>query len=503
MGTGVHNLTSNILNFGDESAFLTKVDSAGNYKWSYNPGFGKFSSVSIDKQGRIYVVGAIDSGLVLRYYDDLCAIYKLTLDSISPIKCGGTSGYLAVTAHDGTLPYNYLWNSGQTTPSFSMNNGGIYKVVVHDTVGCVDSASYIISNLQNPSSFDMNVNFTNIVNVSSFTLHNLVLDAFNDGCLAQSGTVTLILDSMLTPWGATPSPSQVNADTVVWNYSGLNYNSGHFQPQVVFNPIGVWGDTVCVTAIIDPFTGDADTTNNVKTSCFVIVGSFDPNDITVYPQGACDSGYVLPTTTFTYTIDFQNTGNAAAANIYVLDSLDAHLDLNTLEVVGSSHTMYTEVLPNHVLKFHFDNIQLPYSNLDDSLSHGYLIYQIKAKSNIPMGSLVKNHADIFFDNNPPIITNEVFNKVVATIPNCNTSVHDVPKMVFHLSPNPAKDIVTIQTLQSGSLEIADMTGRTVLQSPIINHQSQIDISGLSAGVYVYRFVTDDGATAQGKLVIVR
>jgi hypothetical protein len=85
-----------------------------------------------------------------------------------------------------------------------------------------------------------------------------------------------------------------------------------------------------------------------------------------------------------------------------------------------------------------------------------------------------------------------------------SSVSEIPsENNFFLTPNPAKDVVTIQTLQSGSLEISDLTGRTALQFKIQSPTSKIDINSLDVGVYVYRFVTNDGQTTQGKLVIVR
>jgi hypothetical protein len=76
-----------------------------------------------------------------------------------------------------------------------------------------------------------------------------------------------------------------------------------------------------------------------------------------------------------------------------------------------------------------------------------------------------------------------------------------PQPSFFLTPNPATNTLYLQSTQAGSLEITDLTGRILLQSQITNHQSQIDINSLDVGVYVYRFLTNDGAATQGKLVI--
>ena len=422
------------------------------------------------------------------------------LDSIHSVICG-SAAFVKVSAWDGTPIYAYQWSSGQTTPTISPTTGGIYTVVVHDGVGCVDSESFLINNPAFPNTyFDLNTNFVNTGSLAIWPSSPIGLDAFNDGCVSQTGTVKMVLDSLLSYYSAYPAPSQVIGDTVVWNFSNLNYNTPHFKPHVTVNPIGNIGDTVCVTSIIDPITGDANPSNNVKTSCYIITGSWDPNDITVYPQGACDLGYVLPNTTFTYTIDFQNTGNAAASNIYVLDSLDSDLDLNTAKVVGSSHNMYTEVLAGNVLKFHFDNINLPDMGTNDSASHGYVIFQIKSKNSITMGSLVKNHAAIYFDNNPPIITNEVFNKVVATIPNCATSIKPVDKSSFHLSPNPFNEIFTIICPSAkGTIMVFDATGKEVVSLRLSKPKTIIDMKGYSSEVYFVKY--EDGEVCETVKVV--
>jgi uncharacterized repeat protein (TIGR01451 family) len=70
---------------------------------------------------------------------------------------------------------------------------------------------------------------------------------------------------------------------------------------------------------INPTPLDGDTSNNVYDFCYKVVNSYDPNMKEVYPVN------VLPgyDDWFTYTIHFQNTGNAPAFNIRLRDTLDA------------------------------------------------------------------------------------------------------------------------------------------------------------------------------------
>src|SRR5205814_3315952 len=62
-----------------------------------------------------------------------------------------------------------------------------------------------------------------------------------------------------------------------------------------------------------------------------------------------------------YTIQFENTGNAPAENIAVLDTLPANLDLKTLDIVASSAAMNLAIIKSggyNIAKFDFPGIHL-------------------------------------------------------------------------------------------------------------------------------------------------
>jgi uncharacterized repeat protein (TIGR01451 family) len=153
------------------------------------------------------------------------------------------------------------------------------------------------------------------------------------------------------------------------------------------------------------------------------VGSYDPNDKQVYPQGRCDAHYTLLNETLTYTVRFQNTGTALAQNVFVLDTLDTHLDIHSVSVVGTSHEpVLTEVMPGNVLKFRFDNIALPDSNTNEYASQGYVVFGVKPVLSTPENTLLSNSASIYFDYNEPVKTNSVFTTLVTSFPAVYTLV---------------------------------------------------------------------------------
>jgi hypothetical protein len=51
------------------------------------------------------------------------------------------------------------------------------------------------------------------------------------------------------------------------------------------------------------------------------------------------------------------------------------------------------------------------SNTNEPLSHGYIKFQISPKDSLLPNSRISNKANIYFDYNPAIITNEVYNRI--------------------------------------------------------------------------------------------
>jgi gliding motility-associated-like protein len=65
-----------------------------------------------------------------------CTLNVITAQSSTAL-CSGNKVTLAATASGGTAPYTYIWSTGETTPSISIDKAGTYTVTVSDkTPGC-------------------------------------------------------------------------------------------------------------------------------------------------------------------------------------------------------------------------------------------------------------------------------------------------------------------------------------------------------------------------------
>jgi len=144
----------------------------------------------------------------------------------------------------------------------------------------------------------------------------------------------------------------------------------------------------------------------------VVLCSYDPNDKQVDP--ASPEGYTdRATQTLTYQVRFQNTGNAPAQFITIRDTLSESLDVATVRYLKGSHDdlLTFSRVGERELVFRFDDIYLPDSTSDLEGSQGYLIYEVELVGGIPEGTLIENTANIYFDFNPPIVTNTTQNLI--------------------------------------------------------------------------------------------
>jgi uncharacterized repeat protein (TIGR01451 family) len=316
---------------------------------------------------------------------------------------------------------------------------------------------------------------TNVTNNSNW--YNL-----NCSSTIVSGTVSIQVNGpvsfVATAAGAlTPTVNGNTFTYIIPDFNNLNPNS--FGLRFMTDTTAQANDPICAHIEISPNPIDADITNNVYDFCYNVVNSYDPNMKEVYPVN------VLPgyDDWFTYTIHFQNTGNAPAFNIRLRDTLDTQLDLNTFEVLGYSHPA-TVTVSGNILTVRFNNIILPDSTSDYEGSMGYFQYRIKPTSNLPNGSQISNAAYIYFDFNAPIITNTTENNFDITV--STTNLKSNPES-FEIYPNPSTGIFTFKDGKSiKRVEVYNIMGQEIAVYAGENSNKvskQINLSNYTKGIY--------------------
>ncbi|MEM8582790.1 MAG: T9SS type A sorting domain-containing protein [Bacteroidota bacterium] len=230
----------------------------------------------------------------------------------------------------------------------------------------------------------------------------------------------------------------------------------------------------------------------------LILSSYDPNDKLVdggRPDLINDTD--IEQRWLNYTIRFENTGNFSAKDVWVIDTLHPGLDPASLRLIEASHEVSVDFIPDDslsVLRFSFENIFLPFQ---DTINDGYVRFALRTTDEVMINDLVTNRAGIYFDQNPPIITNLVRNRFIEIMePSSTERVEEsVEVSVF---PNPSTNYIRIDTPHRvDAIQIFDAEGRLLIQG---NGMDYINVNELPNGQYTLVVLTHSG-TGIKKLII--
>ena len=309
----------------------------------------------------------------------------------------------------------------------------------------------------------------------------------NKGNQVLSGVIDFNYDdNVLDLVSTSVTPINQSTGSLSWSYTDLN----PFETRVIDVVLNVNSpmeipavnidDVLSFEASINPISGDETSSDNTFELNEVVVGSFDPNDITclegdvVSPERIGDYLH--------YNIRFENTGTAPATFVVVKDIIDeTKYDLSSIQLLYSSHNMDTQIEGNE-LEFFFDNINLGPNE------QGNVLFKIKTLESLVIGDSVEQMANIYFDFNFPIETN------TANTTFQNLSVDDQENDAsIDMYPNPVSDVLTISAkTKIKSVEIYDVQGRIIQTSIVNNTNVSLHIAHLTNGVYFFKIKTEKG-----------
>ena len=350
----------------------------------------------------------------------------------------------------------------------------------------------------------------------------------NDGTLSES-TIKLgythdgqLSYSNSTPWtlaqqnaGMYPNWYSITSGFPVLNAGAASASFVNYTvpTNIPINTVLSFQDTVAHTApLASAWLTDNTPWNNVNYHQAVVVSSYDPNFKEVSPKGTGAPGYIsVNDSMLTYVVHFQNEGTYYAQNIVVVDSLSPFLNIASLRPGYSDKSYTTTVNENGVIRFRFDNINLPWkSAYGDAMSSGMFTYSVKLKHGLSTGTQIKNTAAIYFDYNEPVITNTTLNTIgeagsVSVKEQKAISADDV--LLF---PNPANNSFAIRISAAekteSELSITDISGRVLSQRPLSLQAGENTLrentAHLQSGIYFVQLKNADALITK-KLIIAR
>ncbi len=319
---------------------------------------------------------------------------------------------------------------------------------------------------------------------------------------ASNAVLTFVHDDSLTLTSTTPAYTSYNAatHTITWNLGSVPNNWTWSMVTMHFNVPSTLslGTSLHAHADISPVSGDCNPADNSEDITNTVSGSFDPNEKEVSPSG----NLTASDTVLTYTIRFQNTGNAPATHIVIKDTLSQYVDPASVLAGASSHPYSFALSGNGILTFTFDPIYLPDSSNGRAASTGFVTYTVHTRSNIAIGDQVKNTAHIYFDINPAVVTNTT----VSTRSNFHTGMHPVDNssMAVTISPNPIHEQSLVRfenTTGEVIFTLSDVTGQKVFETTASQPGLTINGQAYATGMYLYTAKDAAGHVRTGKVSI--
>ncbi len=407
------------------------------------------------------------------------------------------------------------------------NNNGQYSIFVPAgsySISYTPQGPYISYSLTTPGSIALNAstvgntypgnNFglnippgTNDISVQLLP-HTTVTPGFpawydiyvcNNGILPVAANVTMIYDPALFFDNAFPAQATHNAatHTLTWVTAVIAPGDCDYI-WVDFTADSMLALGVPTMEFVSAFPvsgNDVNLANNTDTVHQVSAGSWDPNNKLSIQTNCTDPNKqfvssVNPDQEIKYTVNFQNTGSAAAVNIVVIDDLSSDLDANSYQLTATSYPCSVTRTGNQVV-YTFSNIMLPDSGSNEPGSHGFISFKANVNSGVPAGTLLADHAGIYFDFNSPVVTG---NTHIVMIDPLGVPENGSPVQTISSYPNPVSQSAVIDYNLSAAaqvtIDVMDISGKVCQQLVNANQEAGAYsfrwTNNLDAGVYFLR-----------------
>lgn len=438
------------------------------------------NDVDIDPSLKQFIVQK--NNYFIANYSQECSGLQFKSIDVTKVTC--TNDGTATIQYEGGYPQvEAYWLEAPSSNQLITSDPGVYQAILTDSLGCSKTIDIPIGGPSEENKIFLT--HTHSEYRTGFD-GKISLSLRNPSCIPLDGTIQLELNDQLTYLGANITPTNIDNQKLTFDVNQLDYDEG---PYTIILDINIsdqaqFGINLCSKVWFYNQIGEKVIADVI---CGEVINSYDPNDIQVTPNGRCDENYFLKEEYLTYRIRFQNLGNAEAINVHIVDTLDQAFDIQSFETLESSHPAFVYI-ENNNLHIEYDSILLPAEVQDEVASNGHFEYRIKTKTSTSAATNITNLADIYFDFNAPVRTNEVSSELVDVLPECIvTGVNEIDIYTTILYPNPSNSLISVssdQLIDYKSLRIINQQGQQVECKISSNNQKlEINISTLPVGVY--------------------
>jgi hypothetical protein len=438
---------------------------------------------------------------------------------------------------DVQAPYHILQKTGNQFPVASTNSAGVFQLdlLKNDTLEIqVEPINHFSSN---PFSYTFMTD-TSLVSFDSIdfalcpdtlfhdlgvslTAYSLPRPGFsfryqvcvvNNGLYPDGGILVLDLSDLPGSQYVTIQSAEggavINGNTVTWNIPEVPlFTTLCFIVELKIKSDAPLG-TVLVSHLkvtpIGPIT-EVNLLNNEVTLSQIVVGSHDPNAKMVDKDKVDFTDQEIP---LEFTIRFQNTGSFPAGFIEITDTLEHELNMRSLEMIASSHPYVLSFPDTNIIKWRFEDINLPDSISDELESHGFVKFKINTTGFLDPNTIIRNSATIYFDFNASVITNST-----STLVDLQIKTNDPLEILDHVTvnPNPTTGsfllVFDLKEKSKGRIELSNSQGSTFFRKEVSDfpegHSSiPLNLDYMPEGIYFLSLFTNSGMITK-KVIFIR
>lgn len=422
-----------------------------------------------------------------------------------------SDGFYSVTVPTGSSAYNISLVKFKNWEIDSPCTKSIYSVLSTSNA-IIDTLDFGVK--PTGTGADLKVRITPN---SGYTSHRDMTEAYtitytNNGTqdLSSAAGVKVVFNKKLANFSSNQN-FVLNGNEASWAISNLKIGE---EKRITFT-VKAKADSFSlydkINFIVSSALADLDASDNSDTLVQRIAqGSTAPVTKEVYPLPAVNDTMSLVTTAkneISYVIHFENTSTTDSIhNIIVIDTIDINSSIQYLEETGASHNYTVKAyscppaLGKGVIVWTFSNINLPPNEgNDDVINKGHVGFKIKFNSNLPLGTVIKNKADVVFDYYEPMKTNNTYSKIANALNGIDNNLIKTTSKLL-LCSNPVHGTIRLlnEVPSSSNYKIFNAAGACVQEGFVCS--KSIDVNTLAAGIYYLQITSENQLNSQ-KIII--
>jgi len=232
-----------------------------------------------------------------------------------------------------------------------------------------------------------------------------------------------------------------------------------------------------------------------------------------YPKGYFlnDTAFIQANTDIEYHVRFQNTTSDTVRRVVIRDTLPPTLELGSLRLASASHPVRMEAYDRGLVKFIFENINLPpLDPAQPESSTGFLKFKIAQRPDLPPGTEITNRASIYLGYEAPIRSIAKTHYVggadlldfAIVVSDRNAPTSEAELRVY---PNPFRQAATFEidgVVLRGevTLSLYDSAGRLLRRISSPGNRLQLSRGKLPKGLYFFRLENQGRLLGSGKVL---